>query len=118
MTDQADIAAMTQPNNRFETVTLSTPIMRGETTVDRLTLRKPKGGELRGLSLQDILTSDIGAILTLIPRISDPILIRDEAEQLEADDLAEIGGVIRSFFMTAAERTAIENYVAMQLPTT
>lgn len=118
MTDQADIAAVTQPNNRFETVTLSTPILRGETTIEKLTLRKPKGGELRRLSLQDILTSDVGAILTLIPRISDPILTEDEAEALEADDLAEIGGVIRGFFMTAAEKKAIESYVANQLPKT
>ncbi|MBG6118782.1 hypothetical protein IWY39_002586 [Sphingobium sp. JAI105] len=118
MSDPAEIAAVTQPNNRFETVTLATPILRGETTIEKLTLRKPKGGELRGLSLQDILTSDVGAILTLIPRISDPILIREEAEQLEADDLAEIGGVIRGFFMTAAEKRAIESYVANQLPMT
>ncbi|TAJ72997.1 MAG: phage tail assembly protein [Sphingobium sp.] len=118
MSDPAEIAAVTQPNNRFETVTLATPIQRGETTIEKLTLRKPKGGELRGLSLQDILTSDVSAILTLIPRISDPILIREEAEQLEANDLAEIGGVIRGFFMTPAEKRAIESYVANQLQMT
>lgn len=113
-----EVAAATEPKNRFASVILSTPIVRGETTIEKLNLRKPKGGELRGLSLQDILTSDIGAILTLIPRISDPILIKDEADQLEADDLAEIGGVIRGFFMTTAEKAAIETYIAGQLPTT
>lgn len=114
----AQVAAASEPKNRFETVTLSTPIVRGETRIEKLTLRKPRGGELRGLTLQDILQTDVGAIITLIPRISDPILIKDEAENLEADDLAEIGGVIRGFFMTATERKAIEQYVADLLPKT
>ncbi len=112
------VAAASENKNRFETVTLNTPIIRGETTIEKLTLRKPKGGELRNLTLQDILQTDIGTIITLVTRISDPILIKDEAENLEADDLAEIGGVIRGFFMTATERKAIESYVAGLMPTT
>ncbi|WP_313800977.1 phage tail assembly protein [Sphingobium sp.] len=118
MTDQAEIAAATEPKNRFAKITLSQPIKRGETEIVELTLRKPKASELRGLTLQDILTTDIGAIITIIPRISDPILLKDEAEDLEADDLAEIGGAIRSFFMTAAETKAVEMYIADQLPKT
>ncbi|WP_333882856.1 phage tail assembly protein [Sphingobium yanoikuyae] len=117
MTDP-QVAAASENKNRFETVTLNTPIVRGETTIEKLTLRKPKGGELRGLTLQEILQTDIGTIITLVQRISDPILIKDEADNLEADDLAEIGGVIRGFFMTTAERKAIENYVAGLTPTT
>lgn len=117
MTDP-QVAAASENKSRFETVTLSTPIIRGETTIDKLTLRKPRGGELRGLTLQDILQTDISAIITLIPRISDPILIKDEAENLEADDLSEIGGVIRGFFMSATEKRAFEEYVAGLLPKT
>jgi hypothetical protein len=104
--------------NRFVTVTLAEPISRGETTIEQLTLRKPKSGELRGLSLRDILSSDITATMEIIPRISDPILIRDEVENLDAEDLAEIGGVIRGFFMTAAEKKAIELYIADHQPKT
>lgn len=117
MTDP-QVAAASENKNRFETVTLGTPIVRGETTIEKLTLRKPKGGELRGLTLQDILQTDIATIITLVQRISDPILIKDEADNLEADDLAEIGGVIRGFFMTASEKKAIESYVAGLMPTT
>jgi len=117
MTDP-QVAAASENKNRFETVTLNTPIIRGETTIEKLTLRKPKGGELRGLTLQDILQTDIGTIITLVQRISDPILIKDEADNLEADDLAEIGGTIRGFFMTASEKKAIESYVAGLKPTT
>jgi hypothetical protein len=56
--------------------------------------------------------------MEIIPRISDPILIRDEVENLDAEDLAEIGGVIRGFFMTAAEKKAIELYIADHQPKT
>lgn len=98
-------------------VTLSEPIQRGDTLIEKLTVRKPKSGELRGgLSLQDLITCDIGAILTLIPRITNPPLTRPEADSLDPADLTEIGGVIRGFFMTAAERKMLEAMVAEQQP--
>lgn len=107
------------PDNapRFTTVTLSAPIVRGETQIATLTLRKPRAGELRGLTLTDIMGSDITALLTLIPRITDPILTPHEADQLEADDLSEIGGAIRGFFMSRSERVMIEAFVASHQPT-
>lgn len=118
MTDQADIAAVTQPNNRFTTVTLSDPIMRGETRIEKVTLRKPKASELRGLSLQDIFTIEVSTVMKIIPRISDPVLIDDEVDDLGADDLAELGGAIRGFFMTTAEKRAIEMMYAEHQPKT
>lgn len=118
MTDQAAIAAMTQPNNRFATVTLTQPIMRGETSIDRVTLRKPKASELRGLSLQDIVRIEVTAIIEIIPRISDPILLKEEADNLDADDFAEIAGAIRGFFMTTGEKKAIEAMFAEHQPKT
>lgn len=98
------------------TVTLAAPIVRGETTIEQLVLRKPKAGELRGLSLQDVITSDVAALLTLIPRISLPPLTADEANELDPADLAEIGGMVRGFFMTAAERKIVEAMIAEQRP--
>jgi hypothetical protein len=118
MSDQDAIAAASEQNNRFSTVTLAEPIVRGETRIGKVTLRKPRASELRGLSLKDILTSEINAILEIIPRISDPILIRDEVDNLGAEDLAEFGGTIRGFFMTAAEKKAIEMYIADLQPKT
>ena len=118
MTDQAAIAAMTQPNNRFETVTLSMPIVRGETAIDTLTLRKPKSGELRGLSLQDILGNEVTVMLRLIPRISEPPLTDDEVDQLEAEDLAEMAGTIRGFFMTKGEKEMMGRMIAAYQPKT
>ncbi|OHC96424.1 MAG: hypothetical protein A2792_00165 [Sphingomonadales bacterium RIFCSPHIGHO2_01_FULL_65_20] len=83
-------------------------MVRGETQITRLTLRKPGAGELRGLSLKDVLMSDIATIIEIVPRISDPILTDHEANTLEPGNLAVIGGVLRGFFLTKAEQAAIK----------
>ncbi len=112
MSDTEVESAPAAANTKFANVTLSEPIVRGDITITELTLRKPKAGELRGLSLQDIIGTDVTALITLIPRISSPIVHPDEAENLDADDLTECGGAIRGFFMTKAERQILEMMVA------
>lgn len=107
-----------EPKNQFQTVTLGTPIKRGETNIDAVNLRKPKAGELRGLDMQAVLTSDVTATLKLIPRISDPILTDHEVNNLEADDFAELAGTIRGFFMTLSEKKAVEMMMAEHQPKT
>lgn len=114
----ADTAPLPAENNRFETITLSEPIKRGEQVIETITLRKPRAGEMRGLTLQDLLTSDVTAILKVIPRISEPVLTPQECDKLDVSDLAEIGGTIRGFFMTAGEVKLIEAMVAEQQPKT
>ena len=89
------------------TVHLATPIAREAGPVTALTLRKPKAGNLRGLSLQSLMQSDVNAIITVLPRICEPFITEQEAADLEADDLAELGGAILGFFMTPAQKTLI-----------
>ncbi|QVK22191.1 phage tail assembly protein [Shewanella dokdonensis] len=74
-----------------ETVTLDNPISRGDTQITDITLRKPKAGELRGLNLNDILNMDVNSLTILLPRISSPMLTKDEARQLEPEDLLLLG---------------------------
>lgn len=97
-----------------ETITLGEPIQRGEQVIGQVQLRKPRSGELRGLSLQDIMRADITTLLQLIPRITNPPLTTHEADALASEDLAEMGGVVRGFFMSASERkmmmAVIEEY--------
>ena len=51
----------TTPN----TVTLETPIKRGDQVITSLSLRKPAAGELRGVALADLLRLDVAALITL-----------------------------------------------------
>ena len=89
------------------TVSLEQPIPRESGHIGELTLRKPTAGELRGLSLQDLLRADVGAIITVLPRIAQPFITDQEASGLSAPDIAEIGGTIVGFFMTAAQKEAM-----------
>jgi hypothetical protein len=100
----------------WPTITLSAPIVRGDQEIASIQLRKPKAGELRGLSLQDVINSDITALLQLLPRITVPPLIDQEVNEIDPADLAEMGGTIRSFFMTAAERRLMEAILAEHQP--
>ncbi len=117
MTEVAEAAATPPADNMVE-ITLAEPIQRGETTIEKLHLRKPRAGELRGLSLQDVINTDIAALLRLVPRISNPPLTQPEADELAPADLSEIGGAIRGFFMTAAERKLLEAMIEEQRPKT
>lgn len=94
----------TEASPNTVTVELSEPIKRGEQTIASIMLTKPRGGALRGLSLQSLLQNDVVAVLTLLPRISNPPLTAPEVDNLAADDLAELAGVVRGFFMSATER--------------
>lgn len=98
----------------FEIVDLVEPITRGDITISQLTLRKPKAGELRGLTLSDVIGLEIAAILKLIPRISEPALTDGECQNLDPADLTEIGGSIRGFFMTRGERQMLDAMIAEQ----
>ncbi len=92
----------------FPTVTLSEPIRRGETVIADIQIRKPKSGELRGLSIQDLMTARVSAIIDILPRISMPPITQPEAEDLDPADLAACAGAIMDFFLTAGDRAKIE----------
>jgi len=89
---------------KMEEIVLETPIIRGETTIDRLHIRKPAAGELRGLNLQTVMQGDFNALLALIPRISVPPIVPHEAEQLELADFAAIAGTVNGFFMSKTDQ--------------
>ncbi len=110
--------APTAKKQVFETVTLAQPIIRGDKEITQLQLRKPKAGELRGLSMGDVVGMDVTALIKLTPRISDPVLTEAEVADLDADDFTEIAGTIRGFFMTKGEVMVMEAMMAEHQPKT
>lgn len=95
-----DTPAAKQPETA--TVTLDTPIQRGDTTITTITLRKPRTGELRGLSLSDVLTTNVDAHIKLLPRISTPTLIAAEIEAMNPADFAALAGEVIGFLLPKA----------------
>jgi len=110
MSETAEVAPAPEPTagKTFVTVTLQSPIARGDDSITSIRLRKPKAGELRGLKLENILTSEVTTILSLLPRISEPPLLAHDCEELDPADLAEIGGVIVGFFLTAGQKAQVK----------
>lgn len=89
------------------TVKLSTPIKRKGGDVTEVTLRKPKAGAMRGLKIEDLYSTDVNSLLVLLPRITEPTLIAAEIEDLESEDLIELAGAVKGFFMSAEMKAAI-----------
>lgn len=89
-------------------ITLEEPIQRGEQKIDKLTLRRPQAGELRGVRLAELTNGDVGAVLAVLPRISSPTLTPTEAAELDPVDLAAATSEIIGFFMTKQLRQEVE----------
>lgn len=88
-------------------ITLTTPIVRGEDHITEIMLRKPKAGELRSLKVEDLFTTDVNTLFVLLPRISMPTLLETDINNLDTEDLLEIAGAVKGFFMPAAMKAAV-----------
>ncbi|CAE6923486.1 Phage-related tail protein [Pseudomonas marincola] len=87
-------------------ITLEEPIKRGDSQVERISLRKPAAGELRGLKLLDLLNGDVNATIRLVPRISEPTLTEQEVAALEPADLLSCADAIAAFLQKKEAQTA------------
>ncbi|HEY4583065.1 MAG TPA: phage tail assembly protein [Lysobacter sp.] len=92
---------------RSVSIILDTPIKRGDQVIDKLSLRKPVAGELRGIALADLMRLDVGALSALLPRITSPSLTPHDVSQLELPDIGQLGGEVVGFFMTKADRASL-----------
>lgn len=104
MTDTAALAASTS----FATVTLDVPLDRdnGE-KITTVRVRKPNSGELRGLTLMALSQLDYGALETLLPRITMPILHKADIARLDPADLMQLGGEVMDFLLPKAAKEAV-----------
>ncbi len=105
---------MSDTNPQTVTVKLANPIRRKGGDVSEIILRKPKAGHLRGLKVEDLFGTDVNALMALLPRITEPPLIVAEIEDLETDDLLEIAGTVKGFFMTTEMRAGLAKVMGAQ----
>lgn len=99
-TEQATVAA----DSTSHTVTLDEPLMRGDTKIQAVTIRKPSSGELRGVSLVDLGNLDVAALQRVLPRITNPTLTAQDVANLEPADLMECGVLVAGFLLKKAQR--------------
>ena len=96
MTENTPAAA---PAVDTRTVTLDQPLKRGETEVTTITLRRPKAGELRGLNLRTLSELDYTALESLLPRITTPMLSKQDVAELDPSDLMQLGAEVVDFLL-------------------
>lgn len=94
-------------NFNEETIALDTPIIRGETEISTLTLRKPASGELRGVSLVDLANMDVLSLRKVLPRITTPTLTDAEIGRMDPADLLQCGVAVGSFLLKKSDREAV-----------
>lgn len=86
-------------------VALDEPIHRGEQKIATVQVRKPRAGEMRGLSLVDVGQLKVDALSKLLPRITVPPLTEPEIANLDPADLLALGAEVGSFLLQKARRT-------------
>jgi hypothetical protein len=112
-TSSTEPNAINQPaaiidTENVKSVDLDEPIKRSSGEIKRLLIRKPNAGALRGVTLMALVQVDVQALRTVLPRVCDPILTPAEINDLDPADLLNTGATLASFFMSKAERLAIQ----------
>jgi len=82
-----------------QTVTLDTPIVRGETTISTVEVRKPASGELRGVTLPEVINMDVSTLIKVLPRITSPALTEQEVAKMDPADLVQLGSEVAAFLL-------------------
>ncbi len=98
-------------SNDVVTISIISPIKRNGENLTELKLRKPRAGQMRGLKTGDLMTGDVNSVIVILSRISEPVLVADEIENMDPSDFAECCGVIRDFFMSPDERKTMETLI-------
>lgn len=88
-----------QINKTSAVVELDEPIKRGETEITRVTVRKPKSGELRGVRLQVLMEMDVISMTEVLPRITDPSLTKPEIGAMTPGDLLNMSIEVVNFLL-------------------
>ena len=101
-----------QADSDRETIELDEPILRGKTAITELQIRKPKAGELRGVSLMELAQMDIAALRKVLPRITAPALTDAETGNMAPADIMQCGVAVAGFLLTKKQRAQAGSFEA------
>lgn len=87
-------------------VDLDNAITRGDLVIKSVVVRKPRGGDLRGTEMAKLYNSDVDSMLTVLPRISEPMLHKSDLINMEGEDLALLCGEVVSFLLPKSAKDA------------
>lgn len=100
---------MTEPKTRV--LILENDIVAGGETAhkagDKITIRKPGAGELRGLSINPLIQGDYNSLEALAPRITTPILHKAHVAAMDPADFTAFGGEVLDFLLPTSAKQAV-----------
>lgn len=90
-------------------IALDAPIVRSNgQTITHVQVRKPNAGALRGLSLVEVLQMNVTALQVLLPRVTEPMLLRPEVDAMDPADLVALGSEVVGFLVPKAQREGFQ----------
>lgn len=98
-----------QVNKTSAVVALDEPIVRGETEITSVTVRKPKSGALRGVRLVALMDMDVTAMTEVLPRITDPALTKPEIMAMSPGDLLNMSIEVVNFLLPKSMQADYRN---------
>ncbi len=78
-------------------VTLDKPIERDSKQVDEIAIRLPMAGDLRGISLQKLMSGGAAEIQTVLKRVTSPMLTDLDFASMPGTDFILLGTEVMSF---------------------
>lgn len=101
--EEAQMLAQQEKNEGV--VTLDSPIVRGNVTITEITVRKPQSGALRGTRLQALMEMDVDSIMTVLPRVTYPVLTKPELLVMDPADLINLGVEVVGFLLPKSAKS-------------
>ncbi|WP_035825611.1 phage tail assembly protein [Janthinobacterium sp. RA13] len=98
---------MNTENNNQAVIELDEPIKRGDGFITSLTVRKPKAGALRGISLIELGNLNVSALQIVLPRITEPTLTAHDVANMDPADLLAVGVEVAVFLASKADRLSV-----------
>lgn len=99
------LATALAPDDR-EVVTLERPITRAGGDITTVAVRRPLPLDCQGLSLRDIVDMEGTAMMTLLPRVTEPNLLPQEVATMHTLDFLALSAEASGFFLPKVARPA------------
>jgi len=94
---------MNKVKKEHNTIQFEQPIKREGEEITSVQVRTPASGELRGLSLFDLMNLQVNSLNTLLPRITIPSITEPECKALHPADLVKLGTAVANFLAPSSQ---------------
>ncbi|KGM27465.1 phage tail protein [Photorhabdus luminescens] len=96
-------------NDDQKTIALEEPLVRGNSDITEVVVRKPNSGALRGARLQALLEMDVDSMVLVLPRITTPALTKSELLIMAPGDLINLSVEVVNFLLPKSVKSGSQN---------